>query len=150
MKLTGGQAMIEFSVTLLVFLVVTFYCISTGLYAVERGVAVTSAGAAARLAAGASPTDPNQPDLAAASPLLVSRLQQAVVGTRIQVQPAGQPCDQDSMIPAETVEVCSYLDPSDPSMVVVGVHGHEAVVVPFAFPWGIDEQVELHRETFQR
>jgi len=146
-----GQSLIEFALTIGAFLVVLFGALSTALYAVQRSAAVTAAAAGARAAASAQPGRPNDPDLAAAGPMVASRLAPVLFGTSLQPRSAGVPCDPLNSIPAGQLQVCSTLDPADPDMVLVIVRGRPLDLLPLVpLPWTIDAPAEIHRVTFTR
>jgi len=146
-----GQSLIEFALTIGAFLVVLFGALSTALYAVQRSAAVTAAAAGARAAASAQPGKPNDPDLAAAGPLVASRLAPVRFGTSVQTRGAGVPCDALDSIPTGEFQVCSTLDPADPDMVLVVVRGRPYNLLPLVpLPWTIDAPAEIHKVTFTR
>ena len=146
-----GQSLIEFTLTVGAFLVVLFGAFSTALYAVQRSAAVTAAAAGARAAASAQPNSPNDADLAAAAPLVASRLSPVLFGTALSSRGAGVPCDPLDSIPPGQLQVCSTLDPVDPAMVVVIVRGRPLNLIPLVpLPWTIDAPAEIHRVTFTR
>src|SRR5256884_3123461 len=113
-----GQSLIEFTLTVGAFLVVLFGAFSTALYAVQRSAAVTAAAAGARAAASAQPNSPNDADLAAAAPLVASRLSPVLFGTALSSRGAGGPCDPPGSIPPGQVQGVSTLHPVDPGMAV--------------------------------
>jgi hypothetical protein len=146
-----GQSLVEFALTIGAFLLVLFGALSTALYAVQRSAAVTAAAAGVRAAASARPDSPNEADLAAAGPLVSSRLQPVLFGSSVVALPAGTPCDPLDSIAAGRLEVCSTLDPGDPSMVLVIVRGRPLDLLPLVpLPWTIDAPAEIHRVTFTR
>jgi hypothetical protein len=146
-----GQSLVEFAITIGAFLLVLFGALSTALYAVQRSAAVTAAAAGVRAAASAEPTDPNRADLAAATPLVASRLQPVLFGSTLTQLPAGTPCDPLANIAPGRLEVCSTLDPNDPDMVLVIVRGKPLDLIPLMpLPWAIDAPAEIHRVTFTR
>jgi hypothetical protein len=146
-----GQSLIEFALTIGAFLIVLLGAFSTALYAVQRSAAVTAAAAAARAAASARPDSPNDADLAAAAPLITSRMSPVLFGTSLAVRQPGVPCDPLDSIPSGQVQVCSTLDPAQPDMVVVIVRGRPLNLVPLVpLPWTIDAPAEIHRVTFTR
>jgi hypothetical protein len=147
-----GQSLVEFSFTIGAFLLVLFGALSTALYAVQRSAAVTAAAAGVRAAASARSDSPNDPDLAAAGPLVSSRLQPVLFGTRLDPPlPPGTPCDPLDAIRPGHLEVCATLDPQDPTMVLVIVRGRPENLLALApLPWTIDAPAEIHQVTFTR
>jgi len=146
-----GQSLIEFAFTIGAFLVVLFGALSTALYAVQRSAAVTAAAAGARAAASAQPSSPNDADLAAAAPLVTSRLSPVLFGTALSPRAPGVPCDPLDSIPEGQLQMCSTLDPGDAAMVVVIVRGRPLNLIPIVpLPWTIDAPAEIHRVTFTR
>src|SRR5205807_3062944 len=79
----GGQSIVEFAFTIGSFLLVLFGALSTALYAVQRSAAVTAAAAGVRAAASAQSSSASDVDLAAAGPLVSSRLQPVLFGTTL-------------------------------------------------------------------
>jgi hypothetical protein len=147
-----GQSLVEFAFTIGAFLVVLFGALSTALYAVQRSAAVTAAAAGVRAAASAQPNSPNDPDLAAAGPLVSARLRPVLFGTTLDPPlPAGTPCPPLDRINSGHLEVCATFDPADPSMVLVIVRGKPLDLLPFVpLPWTIDAPAEIHVVTFTR
>src|SRR5215472_14750163 len=88
-----GQSIVEFAFTIGSFLLVLFGALSTALYAVQRSAAVTAAAAGVRAAASAQSGSANNVDLAAAGPLVRSRMEPVLFGTNLIVEPAGTNCD---------------------------------------------------------
>jgi hypothetical protein len=147
----GGQSIVEFAFTIGSFLLVLFGALSTALYAVQRSAAVTAAAAGVRAAASAQSTSASDVDLAAAAPLVNSRLQPVLFGTTLVQEPPGTPCDPLDAIRPGHLEVCATLDPKDASMVLVVVRGKPLNLLPLVpLPWTIDAPAEFHRVTFQR
>src|SRR5439155_25641226 len=70
---SSGQALVEFSMTIAVFLLLVFGAVTASVYTVERGAAVTGVAAGARVAVGGTggPSGENTPNLAGASPAVV-------------------------------------------------------------------------------
>jgi hypothetical protein len=146
-----GQSIVEFAFTIGSFLLVLFGALSTALYAVQRSAAVTAAAAGVRVAASAQSSSATDVDLAAAGPLVRSRMEPVLFGTTLVVKPAGTDCDPLDTIKQGTLEVCTTLDPGDATMVVVEVRGKPRNLVALVpLPWTIDAPAELHRVTFQR
>ncbi len=146
-----GQSLVEFAFTIAFFLLVLFGAFSTALYAVQRSAAVTAAAAGVRAAASAQSSSANDADLAAAGPLISSRLRPVLFGTTLVMQPAGTPCHPLGSIQPGNLEVCSTFDPADSSMVLVVVRGRPLALLPLVpLPWTIDAPAEMHRVTFQR
>ena len=147
----GGQSIVEFAFTIGSFLLVLFGALSTALYAVQRSAAVTAAAAGVRAAASAQSSSANDVDLAAAGPLVSSRMQPVLFGTTLDALAPGTPCDPIDRIPSGHLQVCAALDPTDSSMVLVVVRGKPLNLLPIAsLPWTIDAPAEFHRVTFQR
>jgi hypothetical protein len=147
-----GQSLVEFAFTIFAFLLVLFSALSTALYAVQRSAAVTAAAAGVRAAASARSDSPNSPDLAAAGPLVSSRMQAVLFGTTFDPPlPPGRPCDSLDAIRPGHLEVCTTLDPQDPTMVLVIVRGRPENLLPLIpLPWAIDAAAEIHQVTFTR
>jgi hypothetical protein len=146
-----GQSIVEFAFTIGSFLLVLFGALSTALYAVQRSAAVTAAAAGVRAAASAQSSSASNVDLAAAGPLVRSRMAPVLFGTRLVVEPAGRDCDPLDAIPAGNLEVCATRDPADSTMVVVEIRGRpQNLVALVPLPWTIDAPAELHEVTFQR
>ena len=146
-----GQSLVEFAFTIGTFLLVLFGALSTGLYAVQRSAAVTAAAAGVRAAASAQSDSANDPDLAAAGPLVSDKLRPVLFGTGLATRPAGTPCDALDAIPRGQLQVCATLDPADASMVLVVVRGKPLALLPLVpLPWTIDASAEIHRVTFTR
>src|SRR6266536_669587 len=78
-----GQTLIEFALTILAFLLVLFGALSSALYAVQRSAAVTAAAAGVRAAGSARADSPNDPDLAAAAPIVTDRMSPVLFGTTL-------------------------------------------------------------------
>ena len=147
----GGQSIVEFAFTIGAFLLVLFGALSTALYAVQRSAAVTAAAAGVRAAASAQSDSASDVDLAAAGPLVSSRLEPVLFGSTLERKPAGTPCDPLDSIPTGHLEVCATLDPADASMVLVVVRGRPFNLLPLVpLPWTIDAPAEFHKVTFQR
>jgi hypothetical protein len=118
---------------------------------VQRSAAVTAAAAGVRAAASAQRDSPNDPDLAAAGPLVGARLQPVLFGSTLDPLPAGTPCPTLDQISPGHLEVCATFDPADASMVLVIVRGKPLDLLPFLpLPWTIDAPAEIHRVTFTR
>jgi len=146
-----GQSLVEFAFTIGTFLLVLFGALSTGLYAVQRSAAVTAAAAGVRAAASAKTSSPNDPDLAAAGPLVQSKLGPVLFGSKLDPKVAGTPCDPLDSIPRGHLQVCATFDPADDSMVLVIVRGRPLDLLPLVpLPWTIDASAEIHRVTFTR
>jgi Flp pilus assembly protein TadG len=146
-----GQSLVEFAFTITFFLLVLFGALSTALYAVQRSAAVTAAAAGVRAAASARSSSANDADLAAAGPLVSSRLQPVLFGSTLTVEPAGTPCQPLGVIQPGELQSCATLDPADPDMVLVVVRGRPFALLPLVpLPWTIDTRAEMHRVTFQR
>lgn len=146
-----GQSLVEFALTIGSFLLVLFGALSTALYAVQRSAAVTAAAAGVRAAASAQSSSASDVDLAAAGPLVSSRLRPVLFGTTLVEEAPGTACDPLDAIPRGHLEVCATLDPADSSMVLVVVRGKPLDLIPLLpLPWSIDAPAEFHRVTFQR
>ncbi len=146
-----GQSLVEFAFTIGSFLLVLFGALSTGLYAVQRSAAVTAAAAGVRAAASAQSDSANDADLAAAAPLVRTKMQPVLFGSTLTTLPAGTPCDPLDTIPRGQLQVCATLDPADASMVLVIVRGKPLDLLPLVpLPWTIDAPAEIHRVTFTR
>jgi len=146
-----GQSLVEFTFTIGSFLLVLFGALSTGLYAVQRSAAVTAAAVGVRAAASAQSSSANDADLAAAAPLVQTRMRPVLFGSTLVAKPAGAACDALDSIPRGELQVCAMLDPSDNSMVLVIVRGRPLDLLPLVpLPWTIDAPAEIHRVTFTR
>jgi hypothetical protein len=146
-----AQSLVEFAFTIGAFLIVLFGALSIAFYAVQRSAAVTAAAAGVRAAASAQATSPNDADLGAAIPLVSARLRPVLFGSTLVAEPAGTACDPMAAIPSDTLEVCSTLDPADPSMVLVIVRGKPRPLLPLVpVQLTIDAPAEIHRVTFTR
>jgi Flp pilus assembly protein TadG len=146
-----GQSIVEFAFTIGSFLLVLFGALSTALYAVQRSAAVTAAAAGVRAAASAQSSSANNVDLAAAGPLVSSRLQPVLFGSTLVQEPPGTPCDSLDAIQPGRLEVCATPDPNDASMVLVVVRGKPLNLLPLVpLPWTIDAPAEFHEVTYQQ
>ena len=145
----GGQSLVEFALTIASFLLVLFGALSTALYAVQRSAAVTAAAAGVRAAASAQEDSANDPDLAAAGPLVSGRMRPVLFGSTLVVLPALTPCDDLGSIAEGHLEVCTTSLPGD--MVRVQVRGRPLNLLPLVpLPWTINASAEMHKVTFQR
>lgn len=146
----AGQSMVEFSVVVGAFLLIVFAAVSAAFHSVQRAMAETAAAAGIQIAAGASPTDPTQADLAGAIAPTEQLLRPVMFSTDIQRMP-GRPCADLSSIPNQTLQVCTYR--SGPALVAETVRGHPAYVVPFLarrLGWSIDVTLEMHQVVYQQ
>lgn len=123
-----GQAMVEFALVAPLFFFLLFFAVTAGFYTLERASAVNAATAGARIAAGAQPSDLNQPALAEARSEAVRLLGSSMPGTSVRVPAAiFSPCPALDRIPEATVFVCASAPSAD--TVRVEVIGHPASFV---------------------
>src|SRR5215469_12980275 len=104
-----GQAMVEFSLVVGLFLLCLLGAMSASIYTVQRSAAVTGVADGARIAAGGTVgvAGANTPDLAGAVPAVVRVVQPVMVGTRINaIAPPGA-CRPPGEIPHGEVDVCA-------------------------------------------
>src|SRR5262252_1164588 len=94
MAANRGQALVEFAMTIAVFVLMLAGAFVASVYAVERGAAVTAVAAGARVAVGGSPGPggENTPDLAGAGPTVARVAAPLLFGTPIDQLPPDQPC----------------------------------------------------------
>jgi Flp pilus assembly protein TadG len=155
---TSGQAMVEFSMVIGVFLMALFAAVSASLYTVQRSAAVTAVAAGARAAASAQPGDPNSPDLAAAGDAVRRVTAHSMFGTRVDVQQlaAGDHCESHQPGGAGAVVVCVQRVSSGTGagldMVSVRMLGKPSnpVGIPLygVFAWKLDVAASVHQVTF--
>ncbi|MDQ6900390.1 MAG: pilus assembly protein [Candidatus Dormibacteraeota bacterium] len=147
----SGQSIVEFALTITVFLALLFAVFSSALYSVQRSAAVTAAAAGARAAAGTDPFDANRPALESAGPIIQKRLAPVLFGSKLTIARAGAACPSPRAAAVGELIVCSALDPANPGLVMVGIRGRP--YNPFGFTglaWELDATAEFHRETFSR
>jgi len=149
---SSGQALVEFAMTIAVFLVLVLGAVTASVYTVERGAAVTGVAAGARVAVGGSggPSGENTPNLTGALPAVVQVTRPLLFGTTIDQLPPGQPCPADvSSVPRGQVEVCAT---RSGSLVTVRLEGWPAGLGPAAWglEWPLDVSAQVHTVTFSR
>jgi len=106
-----GQAMVEFSLVVGLFLLCLLGAVSASLYTVQRTAAVTAVAAGARTAAGGTqgPTGANSPDLADATPTVSRVIAPVMAGTHINQLKPSQDCRPERAIPHAEIDVCTTL-----------------------------------------
>jgi len=144
-----GQAMVEFSLVVGLFLLCLLGAVSASLYTVQRTAAVTAVAAGARTAAGGTqgPTGANSPDLADATPTVSRVIAPVMAGTHINQLKPSQDCRPERAIPHAEIDVCAALTGD---MVTVRLRGKPAVAVPVpGLDWSLDIAAEVHAVTFE-
>jgi hypothetical protein len=141
--------MVEFALTIGVFLSLLLGAVSASLYAMERGAAVTGVAAAARVAAGATPGNPERPYLEGAGPAFLKVMEPVGFGSRLRVLPAGQACPLMAHVPHGEVQLCAT---RDGEMVKVRAVGWPVNPLGgwLGFNWPLDVAAEVHQVTFAR
>src|SRR5215471_17599310 len=144
-----GQAMVEFSLVVGLFLLCLLGAVSASLYTVQRTAAVTAVAAGARTAAGGTqgPTGANSPDLADATPTVSRVIAPVMAGTHINQLKPSQDCRPERAIPHAEIDVCTTLTGD---MVTVRLRGKPAVAVPVpGLDWSLDIAAQVHAVTFE-
>ena len=144
-----GQAMVEFSLVVALFLLCLFGAVSASLYTMQRTAAVTAVAAGARIAAGGTegPAGANSPDLADATPTVSRIIAPVMAGTHIHQLKPSQDCRPEGAIPHGEVDVCTTVTGD---MVTVRLRGKPAVAVPVpGLDWSLDLAAEVHQVTFE-
>ena len=144
-----GQAMVEFSLVVGLFLLCLLGAVSASLYIVQRTAAVTAVAAGARIAAGGTQgtTGANSPDLADATPTVSRIIAPVMAGTHINQLKPSQDCRPPGGIPHGEIDVCSTVTGD---MVTVRLRGKPAVAVPIpGLDWSLDLAAEVHQVTFE-
>jgi hypothetical protein len=147
-----GQALVEFAMTIAVFMLLILGAVTASVYTVERGAAVTGVAAGARVAVGGTggPTGENAPNLAGAGPAVERVARPLLFGTKIDQLPPGQPCPANvSSVPRGRVEVCAT---RSGNLVTVRLVGWPAGLGPAAWglEWSLDVSAQVHTVTFSR
>jgi hypothetical protein len=149
---SSGQALVEFAMTIAVFLILVFGAVTASVYTVERGAAVTGVAAGARVAVGGTggPTGENTPNLAGAEPAVVRVAGPLLFGTTIDQLPTGQPCPANvSSVPRGQVEICAI---RTANLVTIRLVGWPAGLGPavWGLEWSLDVSAQVHTVTFSR
>ena len=144
-----GQAMVEFSLVVGLFLLCLLGAVSASVYTVQRSAAVTGVAAGARIAAGGTTGDAgaNTPDLADA-PSAVGRIVGPVMaGTRINQLEPSQNCRPAAAIPRGDIDICAT---RTADMVTVRLRGKPAMALPIpGLDWSLDLAAQVHAVTFE-
>ncbi len=145
----SGQAMVEFSLVVGLFLLCLLGAVSASVYTVQRSAAVTAVAAGARIAAGgtAGAAGANTPDLADATPAVGRIVAPVMVGTRINLLNGPRDCHPPASIPRGEVEVCAT---QAGDMVTVRLRGKPALApaIP-GLDWSLDIAAQVHAVTFE-
>lgn len=147
-----GQALVEFSMTIGVFLLLLVGAFAASLYTVERSAAVTAVAAGARVAVGGSPgpNGVNVPNLAGATPAVARVARPLLFGTPIDQLPPGRPCPPSvNAVQRGRVEVCVT---RTGQLVTVRLEGWPRGLGPPAWGlgWSLDVSAQVHTVTFSR
>jgi len=144
-----GQAVVEFALTIGVFLTLLLAAVSASLYAIERGAAVTGVAAAARVAAAATPGNANRPYLEGAGPAFLKVMDPVRFGSQIRVLAAGLGCPPMGQVPHGELQLCTT---QNEEMVTVRAVGWPANPITgwLGFGWPLDVAAEVHQVTFAR
>jgi len=147
-----GQALVEFAMTIAVFMLLVFGAVTASVYTVQRGAAVTGVAAGARVAVGGAggPGGENTPNLAGAAPAVVTVAEPLLFGTAIDQLPPDRPCPAGvSSIPRGHVVVCAT---QTGSLVTVRLEGWPAGLGPavWGLEWPLDVSAQVHTVTFSR
>jgi hypothetical protein len=144
-----AQAVVEFALTIGVFLSLLLAAVSASLYAIERGAAVTGVAAAARVAAGATPGNPDRPYLEGAGPAFLKVMEPVRFGSRLRVLATGQACPPMAQVQHGEVQLCTT---HIGEMVKVQAVGWPANPLGawLGFSWPLDVAAEVHQVTFAR
>lgn len=143
-----GQAMVEFSLVVGLFLLCLLGAVSASIYTVQRSAAVTGVAAGARIAAGGTTgaAGANTPDLADATPAVGRIVAPVMAGTHINQLKASQDCRPNAEIPRGDVDVCAT---QSGDMVTVRLRGKPAIAVPIpGLDWSLDLAAQVHAVTF--
>jgi hypothetical protein len=152
MAAKGGQALVEFAMTIAVFMLAMAGAFVASVYTVERGAAVTAVAAGARVAVGGSPGPggENTPNLAGAGPAAARVAAPVLFGTPIYQLPPDQPCPPGvGSVPRGRVEVCAT---RAGDLVTVRLVGWPRGLGPAAWGlgWSLDVSAQVHTVTFAR
>jgi hypothetical protein len=145
---SGGQALVEFAMTIGIFLLVLLGAVAASLYTVERAAAVTAVAAGARVAVGGSSQagGENAPDLGDAGYAVQRVAGRLLFGTQVDVLTGGRPCDGLDQVPHGQVQVCST---QNGDQVTVRLRGWPGGLGP-EVGWPLDVSAEVHTLTFSR
>ena len=144
-----GQAMVEFSLVVGLFLLCLMGAVSASIYAVQRSAAITGVAAGARIAAGGTTGDAgaNTPDLADATPAVGRIVTPMMAGTHINQLKPSQDCRPNGAIPRGDIDVCAT---QTGDMVTVRLRGKPAIAVPIpGLDWSLDLAAQVHTVTFE-
>jgi hypothetical protein len=149
---SSGQALVEFAMTIAVFMLLVFGAVTASVYTVERGAAVTGVAAGARVAVGGTggPAGENTPNLAGAGPAVARAVDPLLFGTTLNQLPPDQPCPASvGSVPRGQVEICAT---QAGSLVTVRLVGWPAGLGPAAWglEWSLDVSAQVHTVTFSR
>ena len=144
-----GQAMVEFSLVVGLFLLCLLGAVSASIYTVQRSAAVTGVAAGARIAAGGTTgaAGANTPDLADATPAVRRIVAPVMAGTHINQLKPSQDCRPNAAIPRGDIDVCAT---QTGDMVTVRLRGKPAIAVPIpGLDWSLDLAAQVHAVTFE-
>lgn len=151
--------MVEFALVVIPFLFALLGALTAGLNAFEREVAEAAAATGVQLASTTvMASDPTRDNLSAGIQPTLRLLGPALLGTRVNALPAGEPCPALSTIPDGTVDVCVWLDPAvrdaqnRPALVAETVRGHPTTLIPgvgLLLPNTLDLTLESYGVTYQ-
>ncbi|MDQ6772390.1 MAG: pilus assembly protein [Candidatus Dormibacteraeota bacterium] len=145
--------MVEFAITIGVFLLMLFGAVEASLYAFERSAAVTAVADAARVAAGGSSSGGaagiNSPDLQDALATAVRVARPSMPGTNVRSLAPGQPCPDVSTLADASAVVCAI---SGQGQVTVTLRARPRTLVPdvLGLGWSVDVGAEVHEVVFSR
>lgn len=144
-----GQAMVEFSLVIGVFLICLLGAISASVYTIQRSAAVTGVAAGARIAAGGTPGAPgaNTPNLAGATPAVARVIAPVMAGTRVNQLTPPHDCRPATVIRNGEVDVCAT---QAGEIVTVRVRGKPVNGLPIpGLNWSLDLAAQVHAVTFE-
>ena len=145
----SGQALVEFSLVVGLFLLCLLGAVSASVYTVQRSAAVTGVAAGARIAASGSAgaAGDNTPDLVDAAPAVSRVVAPVMVGTRINQLPDARDCRPPATIPRGEIDVCVT---RSGDMVTVRLRGKPAIALPVpGLDWSLDLAAQVHAVTFE-
>src|SRR5215831_19512822 len=107
-----GQAMVEFSLVIGLFLLCLLGAMSASIYAVQRSAAVTAVAAGARVAAGGTSAAGGSSiaNLSGAAPSAAHVVAPVLIGTSIRELPPAESCPAIRTIPPGEVDICTTLN----------------------------------------
>jgi len=143
-----GQAMVEFSLVVGLFLICLLGAVSASIYTVQRSAAITGVAAGARIAAGGTTGEAgaNTPDLADATPAVGRIIAPVMAGTHINQLKPSQNCRPTPAIPRGDIDVCAT---QTGDMVTVRIRGRPAAALPIpGLDWSLDLAAQVHAVTF--